>query len=465
MERRPAGPSAGDSPYDLPQDRRPDAHTGGGPQARRDIRLFWWAGTSDALGSQASGLVLPLLLLSLGRSPAEVGAVAGLSAAATLLLGPFAAVPADRGARKRVMVGAALTSAASMTVVTAAAWSGRAPLAVLLAVVLIERAATACYETASLGTVALVCAPADHRRVLSRLQAGERAALILGPALGGLLFPVGRWLPFLVDAVSYVVAAACIGAIRADLSPQHTGHPAAGGPSRSWRALAAEAGAGLGVVRREPFLRLALLWLATVNAVLIALYYTTVFALQDHGRGAAPLGLVLALAGAAGLAGSLAAPRLAGRRSATQLLVTVSWLLVPPAAALAVAREAWQFGLLFGLLCALTPLATVALQARVLQVVPPALQARTGTVLATASGAAAAGAPAVAGLVTDGAGTVATVTGCAVLLAGLALYATCAPATRREAETSRRDAEASRHGAEASRVSPRGPSAAPKERA
>ncbi|MBL1087961.1 MULTISPECIES: MFS transporter [Streptomyces] len=437
MERRPAGPSTGDSPYGLPQGSGPGARTGAAPYARRDIRLFWWAGTADALGSQASGLVLPLLLLSLGHSPAEVGTVAGLSAAATLLLGPLAAVPADRGARKRVMVGSAVVSAASMTVVTAAAWSGSAPLAVLLALVLVERAATACYETASLGTVALVCAPADHRRVLARLQAGERAALVLGPALGGLLFHAGRWLPFLVDAVSYVVAAACIAAMRAGLSPQHTGRPAAGGPSRPWWAPAAEAGAGLGVVRREPFLRLALLWIATINTVLAALYYTTVFALQDHGRGAAPLGLVLALAGAAGLAGALAAPRLAARRSATQVLGTVSWLLVPPAAALAVARDAWQFGLLFGLLCALTPLATVALQARVLHVVPPELLARTGTVLATASGAAAAVAPAVAGLVTEQAGPVATFTGCAVVLAGLALYAHCAPASRREAAAAR----------------------------
>lgn len=67
------------------------------PHVRRDLRLFWWAGSCDALGSQTSGLVLPLLLLTLGRSPAEVGALAGLSAVATLLLGPLAAVPADAG--------------------------------------------------------------------------------------------------------------------------------------------------------------------------------------------------------------------------------------------------------------------------------------------------------------------------------------------------------------------------------
>ncbi|MFG2092411.1 MFS transporter [Streptomyces sp. NPDC048612] len=400
------------------------------PQARRDLRLFWWAGTCDALGSQTSGLVLPLLLLTLGRSPAEVGALAGLSAAATLLLGPFAAVPADRGARKRLMVGSALVSAAAMGGVTVAVAAGPVPLAALIAAVLVERCATSCYEAAALGTVALVCPPAEHRRVLSRLQAGERAALVAGPALGGLLFQAERWLPFLADALSYAVAAGCICALRSPLAPRREQRPPAGREHRGWRARVAEAGAGLALIRRVPFLRLALLWISGVNALLVALYYTTVFALQDHGRGAAPLGLVLALAGAAGLAGALAAPRIAGRRSAGRLLVTVSWLMVPPAAALATAREAWHFGLLFGLLCLLTPVATVALQARIIQVVPLGLQARTGTVLATVSGAAAAVAPALAGLSADRAGAAATLLGCAVLLAGLALHTTCVAPSR-----------------------------------
>ncbi|MFE1173239.1 MFS transporter [Streptomyces sp. NPDC058773] len=404
------------------------------PQVRRDVRLFWCAGTCDALGSQTSGLVLPLLLLTLGRSPAEVGALAGLSAVATLLLGPFAAVPADRGARKRLMVGSALVSAAAMTGVTVAVAAGRVPLAVLIAAVLVERCATSCYEAAALGTVALVCPPEEHRRVLSRLQAGERGALVLGPALGGLLFHAERWLPFLADALSYAVAAGCISAIRSPLAAHRTEGAPDGAAHRGRRSRLAEAGAGLALVRREPFLRLALVWIAAVNALLVALYYTTVFALQNHGRGAAPLGLVLALAGAAGLAGALAAPRIAGRRSAGRALVAVSWLMVPPAAALAAARDAWHFGLLFGLLCLLTPVATVALQARIIQVVPLGLQARTGTVLATVSGAAAAAAPALAGLSADRFGAAATLTGCAVLLAGLALYTACvAPARTRGA--------------------------------
>ena len=87
----------------------------------RDVRLFWCASAFDALGTQASGVVLPLLLLGLGHSAAVVGLVAGASTAAGLLLAPLAAIPADRGARKPVMFWSATTSAVAMAGVAAAA--------------------------------------------------------------------------------------------------------------------------------------------------------------------------------------------------------------------------------------------------------------------------------------------------------------------------------------------------------
>lgn len=127
----------------------------------RDVRLFWCASATDALGSQASGVVLPLLLLGLGYSATTVGLVAGVSTAAGLLLAPLAAVPADRGARKPVMLWSAVVSALAMGGVAVAAAAGRPPLALLLGAVLVERFSTAVYEAAAAGTVALIAPPVD----------------------------------------------------------------------------------------------------------------------------------------------------------------------------------------------------------------------------------------------------------------------------------------------------------------
>ncbi|MCX5387222.1 MFS transporter [Streptomyces sp. NBC_00083] len=438
----------------------------------RDVRLFWWANASDALGTQASGVVLPLLLLGLGHSAAVVGLVAGVSTAAGLLLAPLAAVPADRGARKPVMFWSATVSALAMAGVAAAAAVGNPPLTLLLGAVLVERFSTAVYEAAAAGTVAMIAPPADCPRVVAGLSAGEQGALILGPALGGALYQVARALPFLADAVTYAVAAGCVRALESDLrpgtraaarattsgiegrksadaaipnSPHNSGgsrsaapeeapvapaSPAAGpdgtGTRRPGRVsrVRAELGAGLALVRTSPTLRLVVIWTATVNGVIVALYYGAVFTLQKSGHGGWPMGLVLALSGAAGLAGSLAAPRIAGRFDAARLLVTITWLLVPLAAGLATAEGPWTYGALFGAFCLLMPLVGVVLQSRALQETPPGLQARTGAVLSSTVGGSAALAPVLAGVAVTRAGTAAPAVVCAGALAVLAWWTT-----------------------------------------
>ncbi|KUJ68078.1 MFS transporter [Streptomyces albus subsp. albus] len=391
------------------------------------MRLYWCAETGDALGTQTSGLVLPLFLLALGQSPAVVGLVTGVSAGAGLLLAPFAAVLADRGARRRVMVWSALLSATAIGSVAAAAALDRVSLVHVLTAVGVERLATSCQQAAAGGTVAALVEPADYPRVVARLQAGEQGALVLGPFLGGALYQCARWLPFLADALSYLLAAVCVRGIRSELDPvgRRPGSgappPAASGcarrPTTPWRAFAGELGAGLAVIRSQPFLRLVLLWTTTVGGVLVALYYGAVFTLRDHGTDPAALGVALSLAGCAGLAGALAAPRLARRVSGARLLVAVGWLLVPLAAGVALATRVWLYGVLFGALSLLTGVVTVVLQARAVELTPHRLQARTGTVLATGAGVAAALAPVLAGLCAARLGAAALGTGCAVLLA------------------------------------------------
>ncbi|MCI0383733.1 MFS transporter [Streptomyces sp. CNQ085] len=394
----------------------------------RDVRLLWWANSSDALGTQISGLALPLLLLGLGYSPALVGVVAGVSTALGLLLGPFAAVPADRGARRRVMILSAAVSAAALGSLAVALAMDSLHPAHLFAAVLAERVATSCQEAATRGAVALVCPADDYPRVVSRLQAGEQGALVLGPLLGGLLYQAARWLPFLADALSYLVAALCVRGMRSDLAPAGAGRRDAP-PSRArWAAYASEAGAGLALVLRSPVLRLVLVWTAAAGGLLVTLHYTVVFALQGDGRGPAAVGLVFSVAGAAGLAGALAAPAVLRRLTAPRTLVAVSWLVVPAAAGLAAGSGPWSYGLLFGAVSLLVPAAVVVLQTRALRVTPPELQARTGTALATAAGIAAAVAPLAAGTAVAGAGVVPTIAGCAVLLAVLAAGTTLAVA-------------------------------------
>ncbi|MFF0744881.1 MFS transporter [Streptomyces sp. NPDC004111] len=398
------------------------AATGATP---RDLRLFWWSNTADALGSQTSGVVLPLLLLALGYSATAVGVIVGVSAALGLLLGPLAAVPADRGARKPVMVWSASLAALAMAGVAVAVAAGRPPLALVLGGVLVERFCTAVYEAASRGTIAMICPPAGYPRLVARLEVGDRLALVLGPVLGGALYQLGRAWPFVADALSYAVTALCVRSMRADLSAPATPAPERPRPGTRRpprRAARTELAAGLRLVAGSAVLRQVLLWTSVVNGVLVALYFAMLLTLQGEGHSGTATGAVLAVAGGAGIAGALAAPALATRLGGARSVLGVTWALVPLTAALAATRTPWGQAALFGAICVTMPVATVVLQSRAIATTPPDLQARAGAVLATAAGATAALGPVAAGVLAGLLGTGGPALTCAAVLTVLALY-------------------------------------------
>ncbi|MEU5540345.1 MFS transporter, partial [Streptomyces sp. NPDC020362] len=186
--------------------------------SRRDIAVLWGVNAVDGLGSQASGLVFPLLLLDLGHGPGTAGLFASSAALAGVLLGPVVAVPSDRGHRRRLMTGAAVLAALAMAGLAVSCLC-HPPLSILLGLAFTERLCATAYETAARGSLRLLSSPDDLPRAVAGLQAGDQAALVLGPALGGVLFGVSRFLPFAVDAVSYAAAALGVRAIRTPLDP------------------------------------------------------------------------------------------------------------------------------------------------------------------------------------------------------------------------------------------------------
>ncbi|WP_432155303.1 MULTISPECIES: MFS transporter [unclassified Streptomyces] len=414
MTRRSAGKS--------PARRSP----GRGGDSRRDTAVLWCVNAVDGLGSQASGLVFPLLLLNLGHGPGVAGAFAGAAGVAGLLLGPLVAVPADHGRRRALMTGSALLASLAMAGL-AVSCLARPPLWVLLVAALVERLSATVFEAAARGALSRLAEPADMPRAVAGFQAGDQAALVGGPVLGGVLFAVNRSLPFVFDAVTYGLAALGTRAIRGRLdgpvpSPSSTG---AEGRQPAGGATGGEATgglrAGLVVVSRSPVLRLVLLWSTVASGALALLFYTAVFVLGE-GSGSAVTGAVLAACGAAGLAGSLVAARVVRRLGARRSLTTATWLLLPPCALLSLAGDPWLWALGFGALSAVLPVVTVVLGAAAVLATPQDVQSRAGAVLGTGGAVAAAVAPAFAAALVTWYGDHAPAVCCGVVLAVLAAY-------------------------------------------
>ncbi|ROO52453.1 putative MFS family arabinose efflux permease [Micromonospora sp. Llam0] len=380
---------------------------------KRDFRLYWIAGAVDQLGSQTSGIVFPLVTLAITGSPAAAGLVGALALAGRLVAAPAAGVLADRLPRKRMMVASLLLAAATMAVLFVSVASGTATLVVLAAAAFVEGLAQSGYEAAGAGSIRRVL-PADDKKALSRLEARNHAVQIVGPVFGGALYQIGRWVPFLVDAVSYVVSAFLVSAIRTDLTPDRAERT----------SFLTDLRDGLRFVWRQPFLRFVTIWAAGINFTFGALIYYAILTAGQQGAAAASIGLVLTVASVGGLTGALLAPAVFSRVRPMTVIVVASWAMVALVAAMSQARQTWTYGLLFGLVFLLSPLLGVIFQSRVIALTPDELQGRVGTVMGTAGEVLQTPAPLLAGLLVAWYSPTAVALIFAAALAGLAVYTT-----------------------------------------
>ncbi|MBQ1098244.1 MFS transporter [Streptomyces sp. b94] len=377
-------------------------------KVHRDLRILWWTNAVDGLGTQAAGIVLPLLILDLGHSAATAGAFASAVAVVGVVSGPIVARPADHGHRRVLLIGSATLAAAAMAALTVALLWWRPPLWTVLGLAFAERLCAFTHEAAARGALAHVARPAEVTRGAAGLQAGDQAALVVGPGLGGALFEAARPLPFLADALSYAATALGIRALRAPLDPPV--------PERR----KATAGTGFRTVARSALLRMVLVWASAASVIVTLLSYTAVFVLD--GDGGTTIGLVLSASGAAGLVGALLAPGLVARLGARGAVVLATWLLLVPAGVLVAAGGAWSYAAGFALLALLLPTVTVVLSGAMVRTVPRNVQSQAGAAVGATAALAAAGCPALAAGLLAWKGPHAPAVLCLALLAPLAVY-------------------------------------------
>ncbi len=114
------------------------ADRGGGLFENRNFTLLWVGDVLSEVGSQASSVAMPLLVLALTGSAAQAGIV-GFARALAYPLSPLpAGVLADRFDRRRLLIGCAAGRAMAMGSVVVALAVGRPPLLQLVAVAFIN---------------------------------------------------------------------------------------------------------------------------------------------------------------------------------------------------------------------------------------------------------------------------------------------------------------------------------------
>src|SRR5215207_9500104 len=180
-------------------------------------------------GSGVTTVVLPLIVYQATGSASQTGGLFALRVVPYLLFGLIAGPVADRGDRRRLIIGGNLIEGTLVATIPIAHLLGVLTVTQVYAVGLLSATAFVFSDAAVFGTVPALVGNeriAAANGLISTLQSG---ADIAGPVVAGLLVAgVGATGAVWIDTGSFFVAAAVQSTIRAPFRPAGAGPPAGG---------------------------------------------------------------------------------------------------------------------------------------------------------------------------------------------------------------------------------------------
>jgi MFS family permease len=297
--------------------------------SNHDFIKLWTGFTIARVGSQITILALPLTaVLLLGAGATETGFLVAAQMAPSLVAGLFIGVWVDRLRRRPILIWSDVGSAVVIASVPLAAALSSLTLAQLYVVAFLAGAFAIATDLARVAFVPALVGRPGLVTANSRLQASNAVAQVAGPSLGGILVQsLTAPIAMLVDALSFVVSAVFIAAIRTPEAPRSRETEAS-----VWHEIRE----GLRWVRHQPIVLRSILAIALANIEWFAVEAVlVVYATRELGLSPALLGISLAVIGplsllGAGLAGPLTARWGLGPVMIVALfLETVSRLLLP----------------------------------------------------------------------------------------------------------------------------------------
>lgn len=378
--------------------------------------LLWSGQVVSTLGSAASSIIYPLLILALTGSPAAAGLAAALGSLPYLIFSLPAGALIDRWDRKRVMILCDIGRALTVSTVPVALWLDALTVWQLYAAAFVEGTLFVFFNIAEVAALPRVVPTAQLPQAAAQNEAAFGAAHIIGPSLGTALYQtLGRAAPFVADAVSYLVSTVSLLFIRTEF--RSTRPPAT-------HDLRAEILEGLRWLWRHSLIRYMAFLTGSLNLVNAGAGLIVIVLAKELGASDVEIGLIFSIAGIGAVAGSLIGGQIQKRFSFGQAIVFLIWADVVIFPLYILVPNFLLLGVVAALIYLIGPIYNVVQFSYRLALIPDALQGRVNSVFRLlAFGFMPLGA-ALAGLLLERIGAVPTVIAFAVWYTLLAIITT-----------------------------------------
>jgi MFS family permease len=296
-----------------------------------DFLLLWGAQSVSDVGSQITGLALPLAaIFVVHASTFEVAALNVVDFLPFALFSLPAGVWVDRLRRRPLMVAADCGRAVALTSIPIAYAANVLTLPQLFAVGFFTGTLTVFFDVSYQSYLPSLVERPQLADANSKLETSNSGAQLAGPGIAGLLVgAITAPYAIAVDAVSFVGSALLLGVIRRiEVLPEEL--------ASARRRMRVEIAEGLRYLVRHPLMRPLMVWVAVNNFFgTVITSILLVFAVRDLHLHAATIGLVISLANVGTLLGAATSPRVSRRIGLGPALLafaaigSISSLLIP----------------------------------------------------------------------------------------------------------------------------------------
>lgn len=276
-----------------------------------DFGKLWTASAVSNIGDGVTIAAGPLLVASFTTDPALVAGAIFVQQLPWLLLALISGAYVDRLDRRRLIVMVNLLRGLALGALALAMATGGAQIPLVYAVFFLLGVGETLADTASAAFLPAIVPPdglaGANARLMATFTIGNQ---FIAKPLGAWLFVVAAALPFGVDALTFVVAAALVSTIR----------PVPAEPPGPRTTLRADIAAGLHWLWRHRLLRTLAVSMGLANVVFCAAFAIFVlYSRQRLGLSDVGYGLLLTTFAVGGLLGTALASRLQVRFGATAL--------------------------------------------------------------------------------------------------------------------------------------------------
>ncbi|MGZ5572593.1 MAG: MFS transporter [Usitatibacter sp.] len=284
----------------------------------RDYMLLWSGQVASTLGTTASNVVVPLLILGMTGSPEAAGIAGALRFFPYLVFSLPVGALIDRWDRKAVMIRCDVGRAIALGSIPVAMAFDALTLWQVYVVALVEGSLFVFFNIAEVAALPRVVPALQLPQASAQNEAGFGIANIVGPSLGTVLYQaLGHAAPFVANTVTYIVSFLSLARIKAQLhTPRDT----------VTHDLRKEVAEGLRWMWANPLIRYMAFLTGGFNLINAAVPLVIIVLAKEMGANDAAIGVIFSASGVGGIVGSLVGGRIQRRFTFGQVIVAVTWL-------------------------------------------------------------------------------------------------------------------------------------------